>query len=107
MKRLVRWVVIFLVLLTAVVIGTNFGWRWVLAPLMGFAVLTWLFASLRVLVDPGRNAGGDVDDDVDDGTHTVFWCEECGTELLLIVRGTSRAPSHCGQRMHERRELVG
>jgi hypothetical protein len=38
--------------------------------------------------------------------RTLFWCEECGTEVLLLVRGTDRAPSHCGQRMHERTELT-
>jgi DNA-directed RNA polymerase subunit RPC12/RpoP len=38
--------------------------------------------------------------------RTVFWCEECGTEVQLVVRGTQRAPSHCGQRMNERTELL-
>lgn len=107
MKQLVRWIAIFSILLVAVVVGTNFGWRWVLAPLMAFALLKWLFASLRVLVHGGRNADEPFDDDVDDDAHTLFWCEECGTELLLIARGTRRPPSHCGQRMHERTELAG
>lgn len=107
MMRLARWVAILLIVLVATVIGTNFGWRWVLAPLMAFALLSWLFASLRVLVHGGRNGEEAAGDDVADDGHTMFWCEECGTELLLIVRGTRRAPSHCGQRMHERTELIG
>ena len=33
-------------------------------------------------------------------------CPECGTEVLLLFRGTPRAPSHCGQRMTARTEIV-
>jgi hypothetical protein len=91
----------------AVAVGMLFGWRWVLAPLLGWLILTWLLGSLRALVHDGRNApvdgGGPVD--LADG-RTLFWCEECGTEVLLLVRGTAKAPSHCGQRMHERTELA-
>jgi hypothetical protein len=91
----------------AVAVGTLFGWRWVLAPLLGWAILTWLLGSLRALVHAGRMGVGEPVDphDVEDG-RTLFWCEECGTEVLLLVRGTDRAPSHCGQRMHERTELA-
>ncbi|MEX0593025.1 MAG: hypothetical protein WD358_04665 [Nitriliruptoraceae bacterium] len=106
MKRVAKWLALFGALLGATIVGTNFGWRWVMAPLLGFGMLTWLFASLRVLVHDGRNAGESVDDDVDEHANTLFWCEECGTELLLIVRGSKRPPSHCGQRMHERTELL-
>lgn len=35
-----------------------------------------------------------------------YWCEGCGAELLLLVRGTPAPPRHCGERMHERHELV-
>ncbi|MEX2550438.1 MAG: hypothetical protein WD638_09440 [Nitriliruptoraceae bacterium] len=91
----------------AVLIGVNHGWQWVLAPLLGYALLRWSIASLRVLVHDGKELGGDDDDAgpaAADG-RTLFWCEECGTELLLLVRGSARAPSHCGQRMHERTEI--
>ena len=33
-------------------------------------------------------------------------CEECGTELVLLVRGSGKAPRHCGGSMHERAELL-
>jgi len=33
----------------------------------------------------------------------TYWCEGCGAELLLLVRGTPVPPRHCGERMHERR----
>jgi hypothetical protein len=94
--------------LLAVLVGVNVGWRWVFAPLLGYVLLTWLYGSLRALAQPGRDQ---VDPDaqpqaVSEGERTLFWCEECGTEVLLLVRGTPRAPSHCGQRMHERTEIL-
>jgi hypothetical protein len=95
--------------LVAVLVGVNFGWRWVFAPLLAYALLTWSIASLRVLVTDGRGAAGGGDDEpvpVNADERTLFWCEECGTEVLLLVRGTPRAPSHCGQRMHERTEIL-
>ncbi len=95
------------VVVLAVLIGVNHGWQWVLAPLLGYALLRWSIASLRVLVHDGKELGGDPEDatPVAADEHTLFWCEECGTELLLLVRGSARAPSHCGQRMQERTEI--
>jgi hypothetical protein len=91
----------------AVVLGVNLGWQWVLAPLLAYALLRWSLASLRVLVTDAAHPAGDTAEaaPVSPDERTLFWCEECGTELLLLVRGTSRAPSHCGQRMHERTEI--
>ncbi len=91
----------------AVVIGINVGWQWVLAPLLAFALLRWSIASLRVLVTDAKHleTGAGEAAPVGADERTLFWCEECGTEVLLLVRGTSRAPSHCGQRMHERTEI--
>jgi DNA-directed RNA polymerase subunit RPC12/RpoP len=89
----------------AVITGLAFGWRWVLAPLLGLAVLRWAIASLRVLVQDAKDDTGLPA--VEDGPErTVFSCAECGTEVLLLHRGTSRAPSHCGQRMAARTELL-
>ena len=99
----------------AVAVGVLFGWRWVFAPLLGWAMLTWLLSSLRVLGKDARAPGMPSDEEraevvasatADAGERTLFWCEECGTEVLLLVRGTSRAPSHCGQRMNERTEIL-
>lgn len=91
----------------AIVLGVNLGWQWVFAPLLAYGLLRWSLASLRVLVTDARHGSGDAADPapVSSDERTLFWCEECGTELLLLVRGTSRAPSHCGQRMRERTEI--
>jgi hypothetical protein len=91
----------------AIVLGVNLGWQWVLAPLLAYGLLRWSLASLRVLVTDAKHLGaGELEAaPVGSDERILFWCEECGTELLLLVRGTSRAPSHCGQRMHERTEI--
>ena len=94
----------------AIAVGILFGFKWVFAPLLGWVMLTWLLGSLRALGQDAK-APGMPDDDVvaapvSTSERTLFWCEECGTEVMLIVRGTARAPSHCGQRMHERTEIL-
>jgi hypothetical protein len=95
----------------AVLVGINLGWRWVLAPLLGYVLLRWLLGSLRALMTDARNLSAEEHArretaPVKSDERTLFWCEECGTEVLLLVRGSDRAPSHCGQRMHERNEIL-
>jgi hypothetical protein len=98
------WTSIALVPLSLAV-GIIYGWRWILAPLLALGLLRWSIASLRVLVtDAADDTGLPA---IEDGPErTVFHCPECGTELLLLYRGTERAPSHCGQRMSARTEVV-
>jgi DNA-directed RNA polymerase subunit RPC12/RpoP len=107
----VAWklVIVAVVLVVGGVIGVNYGWAYVLGPLLGYAVYRYITGNLRALMH-GSNYM--VDDDAGEPTpvsgdeRTLYWCEECGTEVMLLVRGTPRAPSHCGQRMHERTELL-
>ena len=96
------------VALLAVIVGVNVGWQWVLAPLLGYAVFSWLMGSLRALTVDSRDKAAmhESAEPVSGDERTLFWCEECGTEVLLLVRGSARAPSHCGQRMHERTEIL-
>lgn len=96
------------VALLAVIVGVNVGWRWVLAPLLGYAVFSWLMGSLRALTVDSRDKAAmqDAPEPLSGDERTLFWCDECGTEVLLLVRGSARAPSHCGQRMHERTEIL-
>jgi hypothetical protein len=98
------WIAIAMVPLSLAV-GIVYGWRWILAPLLALGLLRWSIASLRVLITDAADDKGLPD--VEEGPErTVFHCPECGTELLLLYRGTSRAPSHCGQRMTARTEIV-
>ena len=92
----------------AIVLGVNLGWQWVFAPLLAYALLRWSLASLRVLVTDAKHLASEelTAAPVASDERTLFWCEECATELLLLVRGSTRAPSHCGQRMRERTEIL-
>jgi hypothetical protein len=36
----------------------------------------------------------------------TFWCEECGTEVLLIRKGSEAPPRHCGEPMTRREEIA-
>lgn len=80
---------------------------YVFGPLLGLAIWrvgTASFASLRA--GAGHVPEGEpetVDPRVE---RTMYWCEGCGTELLLLVRGTPTPPRHCGERMVERREIA-
>ena len=80
--------------------------EWVLAPLLGLAILAVGFASVRsfaldetqqegpVRVDPARE-------------RVVHRCATCGLESLLLVRGAPTPPRHCGERMTEHLEVPG
>lgn len=101
-----RLVIAVLLGLVAVFVGMSFGWRWVLAPALGLTILAWSRATLRGMV---RGAGPpDPEPTLETGMErTLYWCEECGAELLLTVRGAANPPRHCGSAMHERTELLG
>jgi DNA-directed RNA polymerase subunit RPC12/RpoP len=91
--------------LLVLAVGIGWGWRGALAPLLGLAFLRWALASLRVLT-PGATEDA-IGPAVEEGPErTVFRCAECGTEVLLLYRGSAKAPSHCGQRMVARTEIV-
>lgn len=84
--------------------------KYVLAPLLGVGIWLWARATLRSFTTGAH--GADLADDgperVDPSTddRTLYWCEECGTELVLVVRGSGLPPRHCGTRMHERTEIL-
>lgn len=105
----VRRLLLIPVVLVAVVVGLSFDWKYVLAPLLGAAIFLWALAMLRSMVNDGR-ARVDADEQqphpVTGAERVLYWCEECGTELVLVVRGSGTAPRHCGGRMHERAELL-
>lgn len=109
MNVVVRLLLMVLAVLTAAVVGLSFGWKYVFAPLLGAGIFLWALAMLRSMVNDGR-ARVDADQQqprpVEGAERVVYWCEECGTELVLVVEGSGTAPRHCGGRMHERAELL-
>lgn len=40
------------------------------------------------------------------GVRVTFWCENCGTEVLLLRQGTESPPRHCGEQMLRREEVA-
>ncbi len=36
----------------------------------------------------------------------TYWCENCGTEVLLVRKGSDTAPRHCGESMAKREEVA-
>lgn len=85
------------------------GWHpgYVLAPLLGLGILRLGWATFGSLAGGASAAPGDDEPQpVDASEERVrYWCEGCGAEVLLLVRGSATAPRHCGERMHERREI--
>lgn len=93
----------------AVPVGVVFGWRWVFAPLLGWAIYRWATGSLRAMVTDGRAIAAAEDTGptpVVGDERILYWCEECGTEVMLVIRGSGMPPRHCGTKMHERAELL-
>lgn len=99
------WVVVGGALLVALV--TPIRAEYVLAPLLG-VVIWWIgvgsLASLRR--GAAHLPSGDptpLDLQVE---RITYWCEGCGAELLLLVRGTDMPPRHCGERMTPHTEVL-
>ena len=38
--------------------------------------------------------------------RVTFWCETCGTEVLLLRKGSEAPPRHCGEGMTRREEIA-
>ena len=96
------------VLLLALVVGTQLGWKFVFAPLIGLAIWAWASATLRSFANHGQTGvAASIEPEVvaDKPQRTLYWCGECSTELLLLVRGSGTAPRHCGEKMAERTEV--
>ena len=103
MKRVV-WLVI-LVALGAAFAG-QIPIEWVLAPLLGLAIYSVGVASLGSLRRGASYIPDGPPEPVDQAEERVtYWCAGCGAEVLLLVRGSATAPRHCGEKMHERREV--
>lgn len=89
----------------AAFVAVVWGWKFVVAPLIGALVWAWGTATLRsfrrgahgvdVTERPAAVAAG----------PTLYWCEECGAELLVVAAGSGLPPRHCGTRMHARTEV--
>lgn len=103
MKRVV-WIVVVVALLAA--FAGRIPIQWVLAPLLGVLIYSVGVASLGSLRRGASYIPDGPPEVVDPEEERVtYWCGGCGAELLLLVRGSQVAPRHCGEKMHERREV--
>ena len=105
-----RWVGLAVGAVLVVLVGSQAGWKWVFAPLLGWAFIRWSIGSLRAMTADSR-ASAHLErpqpEVVSRAERVLYWCEDCGTELVLLVRGTGKAPRHCATAMHERAEIEG
>jgi hypothetical protein len=103
-KRLVWLGAAVLIAVALIVDGFHLGY--VLAPLLGLVILRLGWATFGSLAG-GQAPVADEPEPLNPAQERVrYWCEGCGAELLLLIRGTATPPRHCGERMHERREVA-
>jgi hypothetical protein len=82
------------------------GVRFVIAGLIGLFIAAVGFSTLRGLARPRVTVKPEAAVPVlKTGARITFWCETCGTELLLLRKGTENPPKHCGEPMMKREEI--
>lgn len=80
--------------------------RVAVAVLIGLTILVLGFGTLRGLARPRPVLKPEEAVPVlRTGARVTFWCETCGTELLLVRKGTEAPPRHCGEPMTKREEV--
>lgn len=102
-----RWLWLAIGVAVVVALVTPLHNEYVLAPLLGLAIWKVGTASLGSLHRGAAHIPSGDPSPVDIRVERVtYWCEGCGAELLLLVRGTESPPRHCGERMVERQEVA-
>lgn len=80
---------------------------YIFGPLLAFTIIRIGFATFNSLEAGAAHIPDSDPEPVDPRSQrTMYWCQGCGAELLLTVRGTPMPPRHCGERMTERTELA-
>ena len=77
--------------------GVSWGLRAAGGLLIATLVIRWGLASMRPL-QVGAKTYEPVDVVEPDGVP-VYSCKECGTQLVLLRRGSDKPPRHCGEAM--------
>jgi uncharacterized protein (DUF58 family) len=77
--------------------GVGWGARAAIGLLIATVVIRWGLASLRPL-QVGAKSYAPVDV-VEESGVPVYACKACGTQLVLLRRGSDKAPRHCGEPM--------
>jgi hypothetical protein len=77
--------------------GVSWGARAAAGLLLATLVIQWGYASMRPL-QTGAKAYDPVDV-VEESGVPVYACKACGTQLVLLRRGSDKPPRHCGEAM--------
>jgi hypothetical protein len=77
--------------------GVSWAARAAVGVLIATLVIQWGLASMRPL-QVGAKSYEPVDV-VEDSGVPVYSCKECGTQLVLLRRGSDKPPRHCGEAM--------
>ena len=85
--------------------------RVAIAVVAGLVIFFVGFGIIRGFAGPrgGVGAGGsgvEAAKPLPAGVRILFWCETCGTEVLLLRAGTENPPRHCGEPMTRREEIL-
>jgi hypothetical protein len=84
--------------------------RIAIAVLIALVILAFGFGTLRGFARPRGGGGGQPAVDAVKlapvGVRILYWCENCGTEVLLLRQGTEMPPRHCGEPMTRREETL-
>lgn len=77
--------------------GVSWAARAAVGLLIATLVVQWGLASMRPL-QVGAKTYEPVDV-VEESGVPVYSCKECGTQLVLLRRGSDKPPKHCGEPM--------
>lgn len=100
-----RWVW-WLIAVAAVALAFIAELRVIIAFVAAVLIFRMGMALLRMLrADAGNVTPQPAEPVTDPRERTVYWCEECGAEVLLLVRGEGNPPRHCGEGMRTRVEV--
>jgi len=85
--------------------------RVLVAVFFGVIVLVVGLGTLRGFLGPrggGVSSGAqlEVATPMPAGLRVIYWCENCGLEVLTIRQGSEAAPRHCGEPMTRREEVL-
>jgi hypothetical protein len=89
--------VVVLLLVARYGFGVPWAARAAVGLLISTLVIRWGAASMRPL-QVGAKQYEPVDV-VEEAGVPVYVCKECGTQLVLLRRGSDKAPRHCGESM--------
>jgi hypothetical protein len=73
---------------------------------VGLGVLRGFAMPRRGVGTPGSPAQLEVPKPLPEGVRILYWCENCGMEVLLLRVGSEAPPRHCGEPMNRREEIL-